>query len=642
MDLSNFRLSESDIALIEKLENVASITNEDILADGEIVRGQFFRKKAQDTLLRLDSGSASNAERFMLLDHITKLSLALAPIKRLPLEVLEQIFRALFPNGRNDGIDIPAFVSESPWLLGQVCSMWRRLSRSMPDLWAANHVTFSLPFEEGLEVDDADISAITEYAMNLLKQAVQMDIPEVSQLCLSVIDRRNFTPRGWIPYLSHVSDLNWVVYETLGLTRPGELSLLRRLTLSTNASCHVPPDIGVFGSSSLLQELTIQSDIPHFLFYQIPWSQLRVLSLSVSSGALTDETRSAWLQIQRLNPFRLMSSLQTLSLDLIEELYHIVLSFGFPWHQLSSLSIQGTWRVCHFHATMEALQKCTSLITLEILHSRTHDPLSRFSGAVYKPTTVFPLKSLTLDGGLPFDMVLSISTAGALVTSLDLRSVPLNLCQFYAIIEHFPRIRTLLSEIVEDGPLIPRRDENIILSELIDLSLTVRDGTTFPSLLVVPALISFMIDGPKVLDQFLHLAHHSKFDLRRFTWFRDAAENVHHPSTKDFKDLLIVLRNCFEILLHSVIPDSQEIIDEIASGQLLPQVNSLDICMPNFNTYYNAVQRRFKRNAALDMPLRFIAVFPRESRVQLGVDEYARLEELQQLYDGFHCSCFSQ
>lgn len=62
----------------------------------------------------------------------------LSPIRRLPDDLLDEIFHQCLPTQRN-----PALVSsDSPLLLTRVCSKWRSLALSSPSLWAQLHITF--------------------------------------------------------------------------------------------------------------------------------------------------------------------------------------------------------------------------------------------------------------------------------------------------------------------------------------------------------------------------------------------------------------------------------------------------------------------------------------------------------------------
>ncbi|KAJ7634595.1 hypothetical protein FB45DRAFT_1056605 [Roridomyces roridus] len=59
-----------------------------------------------------------------------------SPIRRMPADVMQEIFLACLPTHRNCVMD----VSEAPLLLGRICSAWRTLSLATPRLWSSLHI----------------------------------------------------------------------------------------------------------------------------------------------------------------------------------------------------------------------------------------------------------------------------------------------------------------------------------------------------------------------------------------------------------------------------------------------------------------------------------------------------------------------
>ncbi|KAJ7457869.1 hypothetical protein FB451DRAFT_1274441 [Mycena latifolia] len=60
----------------------------------------------------------------------------ISPFRRLPLDVIQEIFMACTPTHRNCVMS----ASEAPVLLGRICSSWRAISLSSPRLWARIHI----------------------------------------------------------------------------------------------------------------------------------------------------------------------------------------------------------------------------------------------------------------------------------------------------------------------------------------------------------------------------------------------------------------------------------------------------------------------------------------------------------------------
>ncbi|KAF7296700.1 hypothetical protein HMN09_01079100 [Mycena chlorophos] len=74
-------------------------------------------------------------ERERLAAYVDEYKALLSPIRRVPEDVLREIFVACLPTDRN------CFMSatEPPLLLGRVCSQWRHIAQTTPALWARLH-----------------------------------------------------------------------------------------------------------------------------------------------------------------------------------------------------------------------------------------------------------------------------------------------------------------------------------------------------------------------------------------------------------------------------------------------------------------------------------------------------------------------
>ncbi|KAF7341966.1 hypothetical protein MVEN_01783100 [Mycena venus] len=59
-----------------------------------------------------------------------------SPLRRLPLDLIQEIFMACLPTNRNCVMS----AIEAPVLLGRICSSWRNISLSTPRLWSRLHV----------------------------------------------------------------------------------------------------------------------------------------------------------------------------------------------------------------------------------------------------------------------------------------------------------------------------------------------------------------------------------------------------------------------------------------------------------------------------------------------------------------------
>ncbi|KAJ7165542.1 hypothetical protein C8R43DRAFT_212698 [Mycena crocata] len=91
--------------------------------DGEIVKLQ----KEIDKLLE---------ERNNLHTYVEAHKALLSPVRRVPPDIIQEIFLACLPSHRNCVMS----AQEAPVLLGRICSFWRTISLSTPRIWSRLHV----------------------------------------------------------------------------------------------------------------------------------------------------------------------------------------------------------------------------------------------------------------------------------------------------------------------------------------------------------------------------------------------------------------------------------------------------------------------------------------------------------------------
>ncbi|KAF7299775.1 hypothetical protein HMN09_00983400 [Mycena chlorophos] len=75
-------------------------------------------------------------ERDALARSIAAHEALVAPMRRLPLDMLREIFSACLPSERNCAMS----ASEAPLLLARVCSRWRTVALETPSLWTQLHI----------------------------------------------------------------------------------------------------------------------------------------------------------------------------------------------------------------------------------------------------------------------------------------------------------------------------------------------------------------------------------------------------------------------------------------------------------------------------------------------------------------------
>ncbi|KAG6908909.1 hypothetical protein DXG01_002790 [Tephrocybe rancida] len=346
--------TEADIVLLRKVHDSAR-TNTNLLLAHEVVHGKALLSRMEEKLLLSESQALDVTHTGML----SALRVALAPHRFIPPEILEQIFLSLLPRGQTEGTTLPPALDIMPWLLGQVCSRWRSLSRAMPMLWGIIHIDLS------------NGCTTTE----VLRRALEA-LPVVSSISLKVTDASRSTANSLIPYLSRIDELEWRfndpakegIWDVLPSKSLSHLvSLKFTIPISYPREADPPLDsMELFGHSSRLQALELFSDTPHILLCDVPWNQITSLTLYTSiHSQMHDQADSdaIWMKLARRRPFASHCRLQSLSLFIAEKIFTIFLAFPPPWVQITSLSIE-CYSMPHFRAALRIVPQCTRLTKL--------------------------------------------------------------------------------------------------------------------------------------------------------------------------------------------------------------------------------------------------------------------------------------
>ncbi|KAK6977601.1 hypothetical protein R3P38DRAFT_3123760 [Favolaschia claudopus] len=111
--------------------------------DVEVLQIKSLISQALHQLLSLDALEKHEENRKPLTSYIDEHKALISPIRRVPLEILSEIFMACLPRDRFCTLS----ASETPVLLGHICSSWRALSLAIPQLWASLHVVEPLRHE---------------------------------------------------------------------------------------------------------------------------------------------------------------------------------------------------------------------------------------------------------------------------------------------------------------------------------------------------------------------------------------------------------------------------------------------------------------------------------------------------------------
>ncbi|KAJ6622567.1 hypothetical protein B0H10DRAFT_1787781 [Mycena sp. CBHHK59/15] len=114
-------------------------------SDPELEEIRSFLTNPLNELARLDAQIADmHARRKMLTEMIDAHKALLSPMRRVPHDVLQEIFISCLPTDHNSLMD----AREAPMILGHICSGWRRLALSTPMLWSSIHIPSLIKYSQ--------------------------------------------------------------------------------------------------------------------------------------------------------------------------------------------------------------------------------------------------------------------------------------------------------------------------------------------------------------------------------------------------------------------------------------------------------------------------------------------------------------
>ncbi|KAJ6594528.1 hypothetical protein B0H19DRAFT_921036, partial [Mycena capillaripes] len=99
-------------------------------------------------------------ERDTLSSYVEAHRALTSPLRRLPLDIIEEIFMACLPTHRNCAMT----ALEAPVILGRICSSWRSISLSTPRLWSRLHIVEPTSYSWNLGFYEAKVTQRLEVA----------------------------------------------------------------------------------------------------------------------------------------------------------------------------------------------------------------------------------------------------------------------------------------------------------------------------------------------------------------------------------------------------------------------------------------------------------------------------------------------
>ncbi|KAF7373727.1 hypothetical protein MSAN_00583700 [Mycena sanguinolenta] len=117
--------------------NYCPTDQEDLEIRSLLVEPTLRLKKLDDEIADLQKSMDKLVEeRNGLQSYVQAHSALISPVRRLPRDIIQEIFLACMPTHRNCVMS----ATEAPILLGRICSAWRAISLNTPRLWASVHV----------------------------------------------------------------------------------------------------------------------------------------------------------------------------------------------------------------------------------------------------------------------------------------------------------------------------------------------------------------------------------------------------------------------------------------------------------------------------------------------------------------------
>ncbi|KAG6828384.1 hypothetical protein H0H92_008184, partial [Tricholoma furcatifolium] len=615
--------------LLNELENVAETTNELLLNDEDTLHCRALLSQAQEKISQLDPGDSSSSEFLQLSHRVSILSVALAPHKRFPPEILAVIFRMSRDLESDQFTSIPPNLDEIPWTLGRVCRKWRHLSRTMPEVWGTIRFIFNSFASPDLFSGLDRLRCVTEIVPDVCRVTVEASEND--------FDRFEVPAATLVPFLQCTDELDWDSThshrrESMEILPAGTLSRIQTLRVALNPNITSYPNL--FSVRPRLTHLTLNSNSPTFLLSNIPWSQLQSFCLEIDN----DDHLSTWIELGRLIPP--MSSLHRLGLSLTAKLFPKILMFNFPWQQLSSLTVTAFGHPQSATQVMQIVEKCLSLVHLEfhnICESISpDDEINSFADC----TATF----LKVDH-IPPSMIMPLTASGQLI-SLKIES-PINLTSFNRIVRRAPSIKNIDCILERNNFTLLGAD--IFLRRLTSLKLEVPDAASFPRI-VTPGLLSLQIvtepgSGLFITGAMVDFFKGSNFKLETFDYRLKAlvsgSANVPDDGTPFLEhDLFSTFDSCSVLCIRHV-EFPPHFLHQIATGQRFPQVRDLTLNLSSSSApqFVDMVKHRLETDKALNRAsIRSIVGYIRYG--SLSYSEFKRMEsELRDAGQTYNAVC---
>ncbi|KAJ6481680.1 hypothetical protein C8R45DRAFT_1002655 [Mycena sanguinolenta] len=239
-----------------------------------------------------------------------------SPLRRLPLDIIEELFMACLPTNRNCVMS----ATEAPVILGRVCSSWRTISLSTPRLWSRLHIVEpTRPYSTNTGLYEAKVAQRLEVAKTWLQRSGMCPLSISLEGNLDHGISPPLTPNPAHPSPSADLFLNLLIplasrwqnirltipppaLETLSALTENDVPLLKYFKLvqrpdQPNSDTKWTLPFGILGSPNL-SRISLLGGNTNPLDFPLRWNQLTTISLMGPAwGLVHAQTRSVILDI---------------------------------------------------------------------------------------------------------------------------------------------------------------------------------------------------------------------------------------------------------------------------------------------------------------------------------------------------------
>ncbi|KAJ7472644.1 hypothetical protein FB451DRAFT_1250241 [Mycena latifolia] len=247
-----------------------------------------------------------------------------SPARRLPEDVVAEIFTAALPSDRNSVMS----GAESPLLLCHLCRAWRRLALSTPRLWTTLHIVAPGTPSKLLEIDkciDAWLSrsGSLPLSISIARSQTAAFGFDVSKLVETLIRFSNRWNHLHLLLSLHSS------FKPLATLSADDVPLLQSVVID---GPDIESDTMSFMSTNLLR-LSLRQ--PHFRYPPVRWGQLRHLSIGYNADPRLGTSPAPTVGVLAI--MRQCPDLETCSVAIHRELQNAVEA---PCH------LEKLWQLC--------------------------------------------------------------------------------------------------------------------------------------------------------------------------------------------------------------------------------------------------------------------------------------------------------